>query len=67
MPWEWGSNSTIKTQQVNKREVFLLGAAVEVLVPEMLGTAMAMAQSVSASTSPVQSTINCMLGSELPV
>lgn len=37
------------------------------LLPEMLGAAMAMAQSISVSTSPVHTTINCMLGVELPV
>lgn len=67
MPWDWGANTTIKTKQVNKREAFLLGAAVEMLVPEMLGAAMAMAQSISVSTSPVHTTISCMLGAQLPV
>lgn len=35
-------------------------------VPEMLGAAMAMAQSISVNTSPVHATINCMLGADLP-
>lgn len=37
MPWEWGTDPTIETKQVNKHEAFLHGAAAEMLLPEMLG------------------------------
>lgn len=37
------------------------------LVPEVLGAAVAVAQSISVSTSPVLTTINCRLGADLPV
>lgn len=62
-----GSQSNNQNQQVNKREAFLLGAAVGMLLPEMLGAAVAMAQSISVSTSPVHTTTDCVLGAELPV
>lgn len=61
------SQSNDQNQQVNKREAFLLSAAVGMLLPEMLGAAMAMAQSISVSTPPIHTTTDCVLGAELPV